>query len=219
MKSGSIKIMSVLGMGMFALSVASSRGQNLNLTGTFAGSLTDQTLINSGTSANDGLVSSWVVSSPSVNSGGYIFIYQLENEGPDTITGVNFNSYAGINVMSAEVFSNVYVNASSLPGELPTAGVFGPTISFDTVTAGGAATFNGNLNMGGTSWFLVLETGSTSLNTGYALTQDDFQAHGAIYAPNFAVFPVPEPSSAALMLLVGSACFYAVLRWRRAIDG
>jgi hypothetical protein len=216
MKNAGIIMMAVL--GVFALSVASSRGQMsfLNLPGTLEGSLVTQTLSNSGTSANDGIVSSWVVSAPSINSGGYIFIYQLENAGPDDITGVNFNSFAGVNVFSAEQYSNVNVNASPLPGS--NWGFHGPNFSFDTVTAGGAATFNGDLAMGSTSWFLVLETSATSINTGYALTQDDFQAHGEIYAPNFAIFAVPEPSAGALLLLAGSACFYGILRWRRTMD-
>ncbi len=216
MKSAGTVVMTVL--GALVLSVASSRGQisYLNLPGTLEGSLAGQTLSNSGTSANDGTVSSWVVSDPSINSGGYIFIYQIENGGPDDLTGVNFNSFAGVNVFSAEQYSNVNVNASQLPGA--TWGYGGPNFSFDTVTGGGAATFNGDLGMGATSWFFVLETSSTSINTGYALTQDDFQAHGEIYAPDFAVFAVPEPSAGALLLLATSACFYGILRWRRSMD-
>lgn len=207
-------------LGTIALSVASSRGQMsyLNLPGTLEGSLPGETLFNSGTSANDGMVSSWVVSDPAINSGGYIFIYQLENQGPDDLTGVNFNSFAGVNIYSAEQYSNVNVNASPLPGG--TWGNTGPNFSFDTVTAGGAATFNGDLAMGATSWFFVLETSATSINTGYALTQDNFQAHGEIYAPDYAVFATPEPSSGALILLLsGITGFYAILRWRRAMDG
>ena len=215
MKSAGIIVMAVLGMS--ALSVASSRAQMLNLSGaTFAGSVSNQTLINSGTSANDGEVSSWVVNDPSVDSQGYIFIYQMENQGPDTITGVNFNNFNSSQFVGSLVVSNVY--NGSLAGSLSPTVTLSPTFAYDTITAGGAATFNGALNMGATSWFVVVETDVTSFNSGFALTQDDFQSHGAIYAPNFAIYSVPEPSSAGLLLLAASACFYAVLRWRRAID-
>jgi len=218
MKSGKIAVIGVF--GALALSVASSKGQYLGLTGTVEGSLTGQTLFNSGTSANDGMVSSWVVSDSGVNSGGYVFIYQFENGGPDDITGINFNSFAGINIISAGVYSNVEVNATFLPTPTSIFPPNGPDFSYDTVTEGGAATFDGDLAPQQVSWFLVLETGSTSLNTGYALSQDNFQAHGEIYAPNFAVFAVPEPSSGALiMLLSGIAGFYAIVRWRRTMDG
>lgn len=213
------KIITLAVFGALALSVAASRGQTLSLTGTtLEGSLTDQTLYNSGTEANDGTVSSWVYS----GSSGYIFIYQLENQGPDQIIGANFNNFSPSQYVSSLVASNVLANGSSLPGSVsPTVSVY-PNFSYETVTSGGAATFglippDPGLNMGAVSWYVVIDTDVTSFNTGYALTQDDFQAHGEILAPNYAVFGVPEPSS-AIMLLAGFACFYGILKFRRAMD-
>lgn len=183
------------------------------------GSLTNQTLINSATSANDGEVSSWVVSDSDLDPQGYIFIYQLENQGPDTIVGINFNNFGSAQYVSSLMASNVTGLAGSMR---PTVSLY-PNFTFETVTAGGAATFGTfspdvSLAMGATSWFVVIDTDVTSFTSGFALTQDDFQAHGGILAPNFAVYTTPEPSSAALMLLAGCICFYAILRGRRAID-
>lgn len=212
MKYAKILIMAVL--GTLALSVASTRGQSLNLTGTVEGSLTGQTLFNSGNNANNGTVSSWVVSAPSINSGGYIFIYQIEDGGLDDMTGVNFNDFVKNNVLSTVVASNVVINASVLPAPNPT--VVSPDFSYDTTTTGGAATFNGDIAPQQTSWFMIIETDATAFNTGYALTQNNFQTHGEIYAEDFAVYTVPEPTS-AILLLAGCACFYAVLRFRRTV--
>jgi hypothetical protein len=211
MKHAKILIMAVF--GTLALSVASTRGQQvLSLTGTVEGSLTGQTLFNSANNANDGTVSSWVVSDSGINSGGYIFIYQIEDSGLDDMTGINFNTFVKNNVQSALVVSNVVINSSSLPTPTDVS----PDFSYDTTTSGGAATFNGDLAPQQTSWFMVIETDATGINTGFALTQDDFQTHGEIYAENFAVYTVPEPSS-AILLLAGCACFYAVLRFRRSV--
>lgn len=210
------KIIIMAVVGALALSVASSKGQVLNLTGaTVEGTLSGQTMINSGNSANDGIVSSWVVSDSSLDSSGYIFVYQLENGGPDDITGVNFNNYNPSQYMSSESYSNV--ENGTLSGSMTPSVTLNPNFTFDTITAGGAATFNGDLPMNKVSWFIAVYTDVNSFNTGYVLGQDDYQDHGLIDAPNAAIYVVPEPSS-ALMLLAGFACFYAVLRWRRAID-
>ena len=217
MKTGKIIIAAVA--ALLAGSVTSSMGQALDLyTATLEGDATNQVLMNSGTSANDGMISSWVVSDSSVDSHGYIFIYQLENNGPDDITGVNFNSFNSADVIGTGVYSNVYVGGSfTMPDALNVTSISTPTFTFDTVTGGGAATFNGDLAMGAVSWFVVIDTDVTSFQTGYGLTQDDFQAHGGILAENFAVYGVPEPSS--LVLLTGGiACLYLILRCRRAMS-
>lgn len=214
MKTAKIFIMAVF--GAVALSAASSGGQLLNLSGaTPEGSLTGQTLFNSATGANDGIISTWVISDSSIDSLGYIFIYQLKNEGSDDVTGINFNNYSPSQYVGSQAYSNVY-NGSLSDFVSPSEDV-SPNFSYDTITGGGAATFNGDLPMGSTSWLIAIDTDITSLNTGYALTQDDFQSHGEIYTPNFALYPVPEPSS-AVMLFAGLASFYAILRWRRAIE-
>lgn len=209
-----ITLMAIL--GTLALSVALGRGQVLNLSGaTLEGSLTNQTLINSATSANDGIISTWVINDPSVDSHGYIFIYQLENKGPDDVIGVNFNSFSSSQYIGSQSYSNVY--NGTLSGFISPTENLTPNFSYDVITGGGAATFTGDLPMGAASWLVTIDTDVTSFNTGYGLTQDDFQSHGLILAPNAAIYITPEPSS-ALLLLAGSACFYAVLRWRRAID-
>ncbi|HEV2454250.1 MAG TPA: hypothetical protein VGY98_08315 [Verrucomicrobiae bacterium] len=213
MKSMNIVFVAVL--GTLALSMVSSTGQVLDLTGaTVEGSLSGQTLFDSGTSANDGIISSWVVKSSAIDPSGYIFVYQLKNEGPDEVTGANFNNFGLSQYISSESYSNV-VNGS-LSGSITPTVTLNPNFTYDTITGGGAATFNGGLNTGAVSWFIAINTDITSFTTGYGLAQDNFQAHGEIYAPNFAVYGVPEPPS-ALMLLVGTACFYAILRGRRAL--
>jgi hypothetical protein len=227
MKNAKIVIMAVF--GALALWVTSSRGQTLNLkTGAvLEGDLTNQALINSGTEANDGMVSSWVVNDSSVDSQGYIFIYQLElsSQAPDQVLGVNFNNFNSADIVSMGVglYSNVVASDSfSLPAALNATASLYPNFTFEAVSSEGAATFglfspDVGLDPGTVSWFIVIETDDKSFNTGYALTQDDFQAHGDILAPIGATFPVPEPASAVL-LLAGFACFYGILRCRRSIE-
>jgi hypothetical protein len=201
-----------------ALAAASIHAQTLDLSGaTLEGSLTGQTLLNTVTAANDGNISTWVVSDSSLDSQGYIFIYQLQNEGPDEVTGVNFNKFNPGQFVGAGAYSNVV--HLTLSGSLPVVPLnfMSPSFTFDTITGGGAATFNGGLDMGDTSWFEVVLTDVSAFTTGYALSQDDFQANGTILAPNFATFGVPEPSS-SVMLLAGVASFYGLFRFRRAAN-
>jgi hypothetical protein len=221
-----IKIIIAAVLGFLAVSVASSRAQvgvqALNLTGgTFVGDLTNQTLVDSGNSANDGTISSWVVSDSSVDSQGYIFIYQLQNSGRDSILGLSFNNFSGSLASSptSGSYSNIIGNTSLL---VPTAiaPVYGNGgFAFDTVTGGGAASFDGgNLANGGTeSFFVVVFSDVNSFSTGYALTVDDFQSHGDILAPFAATFAVPEPSS-VILLTGGIECLYLILRCRRAMN-
>lgn len=205
------------------MSVTSSRGQTLSMTGaTIEQDLTNQTLINSATGLNDGSVSTWVVSDSSVDSQGYIFIYQLENEGPDAVIGANFDNFNPSQVVGNGSYSDVTIGGLELAGSLPVTPTAYPNFTFETVTSGGAATFGEffpdvGLPSGTASWYIVIETDVNSFTTGYGLEQDDFQAHGNILAPNLAVYGVPEPSS-AVMLLVGFACFFGILRCRRAIQ-
>lgn len=189
-------------------------GQVLDLSGaTLEGQLTGQTLFNSATFANDGAISSWVVSDPSVDSQGLIFIYQLENQGPDDFTSASFNSYTKGQYLGSQSYSAVM--NGSLPGFVtPTSTT--PNFTFDIVTGGGAATFGGDLPNGSESSLLAIDTDVTAFNVGYGLGQDDFQAHGLILAPNTAVYGVPEPSS-ALILMAGFGCCFVLLRRRRAI--
>jgi len=225
MKSSRNILMAV--SGALALSVASCGGQVLNLSGlTLEGSLTNQTLINSGNGLSDGTVSTWVFNGSSAGSSDYIFVYQLENSSasPDQITGASFSSFVTSLGVSQYAGSLLYSNVTggSLPGSLPVTVSLDPNFSFSTVTGGGAASYVlfGNdvgLDKGTTSWFIAIDTDSTSITSGYGLTIDDFQAYGQILAPDFATSPVPEPSS-AILLLAGFACFYGILRCRRAMD-
>jgi hypothetical protein len=196
------------------LAVASIHAQTLDLTGaTLKGSLVNQTMMNTATAANDGQISTWVVSDASLDSQGYIFIYQLQNEGPDEVTGVNFNKFTPGQFVGSGAYSNEV--SGILTGSLNVTPTMTPTFTFDTITSGGAATFNGGLDMGDTSWFEVVFTDVSAFNNGYALSQDDFQANGNILAPDFATFGVPEPPS-SLVLLAGLAAFYGLFRFRRA---
>jgi hypothetical protein len=195
-----------------ALWVASANAQSLNLSGgSVVGSLTNQTLVNTVTAANDGKISTWVVSDSSLDSRGYIFIYQMQNEGQDEITGVNFNNFNPSQFVGSGAFSNEL--SGILLGSLAVTPTSGPSFTYDTITGGGAATFNGGLDMGDTSWFEVVDTDVSSFNMGYGLSQDNFQANGNILAPNFATFAVPEPSF-SLMLLVGFASLYGLSKFR-----
>ena len=202
-------------LGVLALSVTSSRAQTLDLTGgAVEKSLTNEVLYDTVSSANDGAVSTWVVSDTSADPSGLIFIYQLENSGPDTIGGVNFNQFSSGELKTEGSYSSI--TGLTLLGAQPADPDGGFT--FDFLSSEGAATFSGDLSNGGTySWFIVIDTDVNSFDTGYALAQDNFQAHGDILAPNYAVFGVPEPSS-AVILLGGFACFYGILRCRRAMD-
>jgi hypothetical protein len=212
------RTIAVVIVASLALWVASAHAQMLNLSGgSVVGSLPSQTLLNTVTGANDGQISTWVVSDSSLDSQGYIFIYQVQNEGPDEITGVNFNNFNPSQFVGSGAYSNV-VNAT-LSGSLPVVPLhfMSPSFTYDTITSGGAATFNGGLDMGDTSWFEVVDTDVNSFNTGYALTQDDFQANGDILAPNYAVFGVPEPSS-PFLLLAALASFCGLSRFHRAAN-
>ncbi|HTV42349.1 MAG TPA: PEP-CTERM sorting domain-containing protein [Candidatus Sulfotelmatobacter sp.] len=219
MKTGKIIIGAVA--VLVGMSVVSSRAQTLDLSGgTIEGDLTNQTLVDSANGNNDGKISSWVVSDSSVDSQGLIFIYQLENSGTDSITGLSFNNFKGslASTPTSGSYSNIIGSATLLPTAIaPVDGNGG--FAFDTVTSGGAATFQlGDLADGGTmSFFVVVFSDVDSFADGYALTQDDFQAHGDILAPIEAIYPVPEPSS-AILLTGGILCFYLMLRCRRAMS-
>lgn len=208
------RTIAVVIVASLALRAASAHAQTLNLSGgTVVGSLPNQTLLNTATSANDGKISTWVISDLSLDSQGYIFVYQVQNEGPDEITGANFNNFNSGQFVGSGAYSNV---DGTLSGSLTVTPNSHPSFTFDTITTGGAATFNGGLDMGDTSWFEVVDTDVSSFNTGYGLTQDDFQANGEILAPNFAVFSVPEPSS-PLLSLAGFASLFGLFGFRRAV--
>ena len=205
-------------VALLAISVTSSRAQTLDLTGgTLEGDSTNQTLINSADETPDGKISTWVVNDSSVDSQGYIFIYQLENGG-DNIFSVSLNNFSGslATTPTSGSYSSI-VNISLPTSVTPTASV---GFTFSGVSGDGAATFGGtteSLPNGDQSWFLVVFSDVNSFATGYALTQDGSQAYGDILAPIAATNPVPEPSS-VILLTGGIVCFYAILRCRRAMS-
>lgn len=207
---------------LLALSAFSARSQSLNLSGgSVVQLLTNQELVGNSPypgnfGVNNGSISTWVVSDSALDSSGYMFIYQFINNGPDAMTGVEFNKFIGSQVVGTGCFSNI-IGSLSLAGSInPPPNVSG-RFTFDTVTAGGAATFGlGNFPSGSApSWFLVIDTDVTSINTGFATTEDDFVAQGNILSANFA--PVPEPSSSVL-ILGGLALLYCLFRFRRAAN-
>lgn len=196
---------------MLAMSVASGSAQTLGFSpgATLEGALTDQALLNSATGGNDGTISTWVVNDSTIDPYGYIFIYQLENSGPDEITGVNFNNFTAAAIIGTGAYSNVF--GSLLSASVHPTVTLTPSFTFDTVTPKGAATFNGGLDSGAVSWFEVIDTDVNSFADGYGLAQDNFQAYGDILAQNYALYVVPEPPS-RIVLLAGLACFYGF--WR-----
>ena len=203
---------------LVGMSVASSRGQTLDLSGgTLEGVLTNQELTTS-LGGSVGNISSWVVSDSSIDSTGYIFIYQLENTSGDTIAGVSLNNFLAV---TNAPFGGSYSSETGLTLATSVTPASTGAFSPDTVTSGGAATFFGNLPTesapGTPSWFIVVYTDVDSIKTGYALTQDDVQGSGDILAPIAAIYPVPEPSS-LILLTGGILCFYGILRVRRAMS-
>ena len=73
------------------------------------GSLTGQTLTGfsplSNSGVHDGSVSSWVVSDPTVDSQGLIFIYQVINNGPDGIDNAEFTGFVSSQVITTGSFA------------------------------------------------------------------------------------------------------------------
>ncbi len=181
------------------------------------GSLTNQELAGvypaSDVGANNGEISTWVVNDPSLDSSGYIFIYQVENAGVDAIDQVELTGFTSSQVVGTGTYSGISgsVSLPSLPYSFTpsSSGNFGNENTF-----GGTATFEeGDLPNGGTpSYFLVVDTDVTYFSGDYAQMQDNFTAVGNILAP------VPEPSS-VLVLLVGSVSVYCLSRYRRSSKG
>lgn len=225
-KTGKLIIAAIV--ALLAGSVTSSRAQTLSfgLGATLEGDATNQTLFDSGNSANDGAVSTWVVSDSAIDSSGYIFIYQLENLGPDEITQVNFNRFNVNDVINVNAINGTgsysNITLSLLPGAVAPTATSNPNFTYSTTTEGGAATFDlfpgdSGLGTNTVSWFFVIDTDVSSFNAGYSLTEDNFNAHGDILAETYALYTVPEPSS-VILLTGGILCFYLVLRCRRAMS-
>lgn len=203
-------------LAMVIISVAAGRAQTLVLTGgSVVQYLSSQALTGvypPTDNTNNGTISSWVVNDSAQDPSGYMFIYQVVNNGPDAIDQVELTGFNSSIVLSSAAYSGV--TGLTLSGSLTPSltGSFAP----DGVTSGGAANFqSGNLpNNGGVSYFLVINTDVQSVSTSYGQVQDSFTAAGTILAPG-SLSPVPEPSS-SLMLFAGFACLGVFLRNRRA---
>ena len=201
----------VLGL---VISVVSSRAQNLNLSGTLVGYLTNAPLIGVGffppgnNGAFNGSIYSWVVNDPALDASGLTFVYQAVNDGVDAIDQVELTGFTPSQVIATGTYSgltgSLLLPFSSTPdpgGNFPTAAVFGGTVTFE----------NGQLNNGNTpSFLLVVETDVPNFGPSYGQIQDDFTAIGNILAPA----AVPEPPS-SVVLLAGLGCLFGVLKLRR----
>jgi hypothetical protein len=189
----------VIGAAVAGLTLAAVSSQaQLNLTGgTVVGSLVDQTLggISPGSNvgADNGSVSSWVISGAAADTTGLIFVYQIVNSGPDAVDNAEFTGFNAGQVLSSGAFAGLTGLAF---GSTPTeAGWSGAATIF-----GGTATWEaGDLNTGGAiSDYLAVLTNVQYFSGDYGQIQDSFSAQGSILAP------VPEANTVvagALMLL------------------
>lgn len=198
--SGNAQVISPLATGNLNLTSGSGATLDTSLTGQ------ELTGVSPGgnVGANNGSISTWVVSDSSIDSHGLIFIYQVVNNGIDPIdnvelTGFNPNVVIGAGSYSSLTFTSTLgaspvAGTDSTPGDPPTTPYF-----LTENTFGGTATFeNGDLGVGGTSDFLVVLTDQPTWTGNNGQIQDSFSASGNI------LVPVPEANTivaGALMLL------------------
>jgi hypothetical protein len=190
-----------IGVAIAALAASSVSGQAqlLDLSGgTLQASFVGQTLTGisggppvfptSNVGADNGTISTWIVSDPGLDSQGLIFIYQLVNDGPDAIDEVTLTAF-GFTSSHLVTGSGAYSSLAGLSfGSTPSPNgnsfVFQGETGLDTV-----AFQQGNLDTGATSDYLAVFTDESAFYPGYAQDEDDFSAEGPILAP------VPEAST------------------------
>jgi hypothetical protein len=131
------------------------------------------------------------------------FTYELRNDAvsPDPIDRFTLSSYAGSQVFQTDAS---YQGPGLLPAIVPTSVVRNPTgnqISFNFT-----GPFQGTLLPGSSSPVLVIQTDSQGYQNSIAGIINSSSANVATFAP----LAVPEPASAALLLLGGLA--FAVRR-------
>jgi len=204
-------------VGGLVVFATTGQAQTLNLTGgTIVGSLTNQELVGafplSDYGQNNGSISSWVISDPSLDGLGDLFVYQAVNEGVDAIDQVELTGFNSSYILYTGTYSSetgLGLSGAATPssdGNFP----------YFELVGGSAASFElGSLSSvdgANTSYFLVIATDASYFTTSYGQIQDDFTAAGNTLAPSLT--PVPEPSS-SLMLLVGFASLYGLFRFRR----
>jgi len=192
----------VIGAAVAGLTLAAVSSQaQLDLTGgTIVGKLLNQQLTGiapgSNVGANNGQVSSWVISGAAADPNGLIFVYQDVNNGLGPIDNAEFTGFPGPDVTSAQAYLFTLglgfgAAPSLIAGFFPTPAVFGGTVTFE----------NGNMPVGDTSYFLAVLTTDTAFAGNFGQIQDGFSAQGNILAP---ATPVPEANTVvagALMLL------------------
>jgi hypothetical protein len=192
----------VIGAAVAGLTLAAVSSQaQLNLTGgTIVGSLVNQQLTGiapgGNIGANNGTVSSWVISGAAADPTGLIFVYQDVNNGLGPIDNAEFTGFPGPDVITAN--ANLFTVGltfgaapSLIAGNFPNPQVFGGTVTFE----------NGNMPVGDTSYFLAVLTTDLTFSRNFGQIQDGFSAQGSILAP---AAPVPEANTVvagALMLL------------------
>jgi hypothetical protein len=209
------KIMAVALAGCLAGFLASTNAQTLNLGGGIVeGSLTNQELVGAFTGDNDGSISTWVVNDSTLDPNGYLFIYQVVNDGPDAVANVSLDGYNSGEILSTGTYSNV-INltlatslSTSLDGNFPNFSLIGGNAA-TFQTASGSGGFSNSIP-NNVSYFLVVYTDKTFMAETNGFDEDDFAAQGNILSP------VPEPGTPALAA-VGLISFLSVsgMAWVR----
>lgn len=206
------KLNLIVAAAALVLPVVSATAQTLMLSGgVIEGALTNQEMVDTSSSANDGQISTWVVNDPSLDPNGYMFIYQTVNRGSDPIDQVELGEYDTSVILSAGTYSNVV--DLTLTGAVNPASTDGNFLYFQAL-GGADPTFEvgdlSNIAPANASYFLVLYTDINSFSGDTAYNEDHFAAAGSILSP------VPEPSS-SLILLGGLGCLCAFLKYRRPV--
>lgn len=193
----------IIGVAVAAmvLSAVSSKAQ-LNLTGgSVVGSLTKQELTGvsppSNLAVNDGYVSSWVITDPTVDSQGLIFVYQVINNGPDAVDNAEFTGFVSSQVVGTGSFATetgLALTGSSTPsssGNFPNELTYGDTATFE----------GGDLHTGNSvSDFLVVDTDVKSFYENYGQMEDNFSAQGNTLSP--AAVPEANTVVAGVLMLL-----------------
>jgi hypothetical protein len=134
-------------------------------------------------------------SNPWFALGGLTFTYEISNDllSPDPIDRFTLSSYAGFFTDAS------YTSPNFLVPVVPTTVVRNP--SGNQISFNFTGLFEGTLIPGASSAVLVLQTDATSYQNSIAGVINSSSANVATFAP----LAVPEPASAALLLLGGLA--------------
>lgn len=150
-----------------------------------------------------GTMTSWVVSGDTANPlGGLTFVYQV-SVSSDYLYEIQLGGYTG-NVSLVNV-ADTAGPLSLLPGSLgggtvPTTADWVGQLHF---------TFGTTVNPAGNTYLLVVDTSATTWGTANSSLYDDLSVNVATLSP------VPEPTTASLLLLAFGATVVRTLRRRR----